>query len=113
LINPDGSGTLVTKMADGAGGYKPGRLIVNKTQLIPQDRMRALSAKIERLGYWTLTEHERSPGLGGAQWVIEGVDHGNYRLVDRWTPKNGPVRELGLYFLHNLSALDLKGGPIY
>jgi hypothetical protein len=47
------------------------------------------------------------------QWVIEGIDHGKYRLLDRWSPENGPVRELGLYFLRDLAHLRLNADEIY
>lgn len=114
LIHPDGSGTVVTKIADGAGGFKPGRLIVNKTESLPPDRVKNLAEKIQRLGYWTLPVRDaKGPGEDGAQWVFEGIERGRYHLVDRWSPRNGPVRELGLYFLRDLSQLDLKGEEIY
>ncbi len=44
---------------------------------------------------------------------MEGSYNGEYRLVDRWSPQNGPVRELGLYFLRDLARLELKSEPIY
>jgi len=111
LMHPDGSATLVTKVAD---GYKPGKLIVNKTESLPPDKVKNFMENLQRLKYWTLPERDtEGSGFDGAQWVVEGVDHGNYRLLDRWSPKNGPVHELGLYFLRNLSKLDLKDEPIY
>jgi hypothetical protein len=113
-MHADGSATVLTKMANGAGGYKPGRLFVDKTELAPGDKVKKLTDKIQSLRYWSLPERDpKRQGTDGAQWIIEGVDHGSYRLVDRWSPDNGPVRELGLYFLHQLSGLDLKKEPIY
>ena len=114
LIHADGSGTLVTKMADGAGGYKPGNLIVDKTEPLSADRVKKISENIRRLGYWTLPERDTNrEGFDGSQWVIEGVRGGTYRLVDRWSPENGPVRELGLYFIRELSGSYLKDEKIY
>lgn len=113
-VHPDGAATVVTKIADGAGGYMPGKLSVDKTEQVPAMETNAFLGKIGELKYWTLPERDpERPGLDGAQWVIEGIDHGKYRVVDRWTPKNGAVRELGLYFLRKLSKLDLKNEPIY
>jgi hypothetical protein len=114
LIHADGSGTVITKMSDGAGGYKPGKLIVDKTESLSPDRVKKLGEKIQRLGYWKLPLRDTNrEGLDGSQWVIEAVDHGTYHLVDRWSPENGPVRELGLYFIHELSGFYLKDEKIY
>ncbi|HEX7286249.1 MAG TPA: hypothetical protein VF532_08710 [Candidatus Angelobacter sp.] len=114
VIHPDGAGTVTAKMADGAGGYKPGKLLVDKTELLPPNKVKKLIEKIAQLSYWALpTRDPEPPGLDGAQWVVEGIDHGKYHLVDRWTPKKGAVRELGLYFLRDVASLDLKNEPIY
>jgi hypothetical protein len=113
LIHSDGSGTLVTKMADGRGGYEPGNLIVAKIEPLPVDRVKRFSEEAQRLGYWTLPGREIKVGLDGSQWVIEGVRGGTYHLVDRWSPENGPVRKLGLYFIRELSGSYLKDEKIY
>ena len=116
LIHADGSGTLVTKMGDGMGGYEPGNLIVDKTELLPADRVKKFSEELQHLGYWTLPGlpgRETTVGTDGARWVIEGVRGGTYHLVDRWSPENGPVRELGLYFIRELSGSYLKDKKIY
>lgn len=116
LIHADGSGTLVTKMADGMGGYEPGNLIVDKTEPLPADRVKKFSEELQHLGYWTLPGlpgRETIVGADGSRWVIEGIRHGTYHLVDRWSPQDGPVRELGLYFLRDLSGVSLKDEKIY
>jgi hypothetical protein len=113
-IYPDGTGTLFTKVAGGAGGYKPGNLILNKAVSLTEERVRNVLERIQRLKYWMLPLRDANArGLDGAQWVMEGIDHGKYRLIDRWSPKEGPVRELGLYFLRELSGLHLKAEEIY
>jgi hypothetical protein len=114
LLHPDGTGTVFTKVADGAGGFKPGNLILNKTVSLTAERVKNVVGRIQRLKYWMLPRRDaNADGMDGAQWVIEGIDHGKYRLVDRWSPESGPIRELGLYFLRELSGLDLKTEEIY
>lgn len=114
LIQPDGTGTLVMKMADGAAGYKPGSLTLNKAESLTRDRVKSVVEKIQHLNYWVLPARDpKAPGFDGAQWIVEGIAHGQYRLVDRWTPESGPVRELGLYFLRDLAHLHLKADEIY
>ena len=38
-------------------------------------------------------------GLDGARWIVESVDHGDYRFAHDWSPQEGAVRELGLLML--------------
>ena len=114
LIYADGSGLVVTKMADGSGGNKPGKLILNKTEPLSPDAVKIFTQKIHQLNYWTLPMRDTNPsGTDGAQWVIEGIDQGTYHLVDRWSPNDGPVRKLGLFFLHNLSGSHLRAEEVY
>ena len=40
---------------------------------------------------------ERTDGVDGAQWLVEGIKDGRYHLVDRWSPTDGPVRQSGPY----------------
>ena len=35
-------------------------------------------------------------GLDGAQWIVESTGDGDYRFAQRFTPQEGPIRELGL-----------------
>jgi hypothetical protein len=113
LIHPDGSAILVAKMGAREEGHKPSDLPATQTRLLPADRVSKLISKIQSLKYWTLPEDDPNPpGLDGSKWVIEGVDHGKYRVVNRWSPKKGPVRELGLLFLR-LSQLNLRNEPVY
>ena len=49
-------------------------------------------------------------GMDGAQWIIEGLDAQGYRLIDRWSPEKGGVRDFGLFLL-GLSGWEF--GEIY
>lgn len=37
--------------------------------------------------------------MDGARWIIETAGPGGYRFIDRQSPDNGPVREVGLVLL--------------
>jgi len=37
----------------------------------------------------------RASGLDGSRWVVEAADGEAYHLVTRWSPEDGPVREVG------------------
>ncbi len=62
--------------------------------------------------FWQLPTEETAGviGMDGARWIVEGVKAGRYHLVDRWSPKDGAVREFGL-LLVGLSEIDSE--PIY
>lgn len=114
IILSDGSATVMTKMADGTGGYKPGKLILDKTEALVPEKAQILSEKVRRLLYAPVPLRvQENNGRDGAQWILEGMDHGRYRLIERWRPQDGPVRDLGLYFLRDLGRLDLKPDEIY
>lgn len=89
---------MSVKRLDGAGGYEPGELVVN--------RVRPLSARewdeFERLlglaCYWKLPTKARG-GLDGSRWILEGAKEGRYHVVDRWSPRGGSYREACLYLL--------------
>ncbi len=112
-VQPDGSSTLTTKMANGMGGYKPGKLVVNTTQKISAGETAAVLDRIEHSGFWTLAPYEHTGGEDGAQWIVEGVKDGAYHVVDRWTPEKGPVREIGMMMLQDLAKMKIPANEIY
>jgi hypothetical protein len=59
--------------------------------------------KIQENKFWDLATRDKSRmGLDGAQWTLEGVKNGDYHIVDRWSPNDGPVRVIGPLMLENL-----------
>lgn len=116
-LNPDGSGTVTTKIASGAGGYDPGKLIVNRTRGLGTDDVKRFLSRVDKERYWDLPTKEQQTGnvigVDGAQWVIEAVRIGNYKIVDRWSPSKGPIKDLGLTMLRDLAQLKLPDQEIY
>jgi hypothetical protein len=113
-IKADGSSQLTTKITSGAGGYKPGHLTENISFGLSKEQTDRFLSEIKKHGFWELESRQREPGgTDGAQWVIEGVKDGNYRIVDRWSPKDGPVRDLALFMLKDLAKLRISPKEIY
>ncbi len=98
-IAKDGIGKITSKEGNGAGGYKPGKADVNKLLPATPKQTQAFLAKIEQTDFWNILSQDTTPGLDGAQWIVEGVKNGKYHVVDKWSPKEGPIRELGLALL--------------
>lgn len=114
-IQPDGNGTLTTKICDGAGGYAPGKIIRDQTRILSSPTISEFLSEISARHYWDMPTEEPfngTIGVDGAQWILEGVNRNNYKIVDRWSPKNGPIKELCLRMV-NLAGLKLKKDEIY
>lgn len=114
-VQPDGSGNLTIKICDGKGGYEPGKIIRNQRRILSPQVIAEFLSEINKQGYWDLPTEEPfngTIGLDGAQWILEGVNKSNYKIVDRWSPKDGPIRELGLKMI-DLAGLQLKKDEIY
>lgn len=107
-ILEDGSGILIAKMTDGAGGYKPGKIVTSTKKKLAQKQVDTFLNLLANGNFWELASWERLIGMDGAAWIIEGLDNGNYHLVDRWSPDSGCVREVGLYLLELAGFGDEK-----
>lgn len=103
---------ISVKELDGAGGYEPGRLILDRKRELTLEEWNAFRHHLEDSCYWQLPTRDDGGGLDGAQWILEGVKGGRYHVVDRWTPQNGSYRELCLYAL-KLSGLKLDTSELY
>jgi hypothetical protein len=108
----DGSGVLIAKMASGAGGYDPGKVILNEKAKLAKQQIDAFLLQLRKAGFWTLPTMKKEMGDDGAEWILEGVKTGNYHVVDRWSPEKGPVRDVGLYMMH-AGKLKISKKEIY
>ena len=106
---------LTAKQLDGAGGYEPGKPVVNRTSAMSADQWAHLTALVDSVGFWAKgPQPGNENGLDGARWIVEGVADHRYHAVDRWSPPEGDdgVRRLGMYFLQ-LARLTHPGLRIY
>lgn len=114
-LRTDGIVDLTLKVSNGAGGYKPGRVIQNLSRPLTREETNMFFAKLEKVNFWNLPsyENEGTEGEDGSQWIIEGVRNGKYHVVDRWTPGGGPVRELGITLALGLADLKIPKDDLY
>jgi hypothetical protein len=112
-IRVDGTGELTSKIASGAGGYKPGKLIENKSRILSKEQTNKFLDQVKDAGFWELPSYEENFGVDGSQWIIEGVKDGKYHVVDRWTPAKGPVRDLGAALAFTLAELKIPKDELY
>ena len=82
--------SLTWKLCDGAGGYDPGKLVINKTKTIDKKTWDTFQGLLSKADYWNLQTNEvEIIGTDGSQWILEATDKDNYHVVDRWTPRGG------------------------
>src|SRR5262245_57942636 len=108
-IDPEGTGLITVKIADGAGGYEPGKIITNENVPVSKRDVDTFLKVLREANFWQLPAVEKSDrmGLDGAQWVIEGTKSGKYHVADRWSPEKGSFRKLGLLMVQ-LSKLKIE-----
>lgn len=77
---------LYWKMCDGAGGYKPGKLILNKSKTLSKQQWDSFGELLKKVNFWNVATKNAIPGNDGAQWILEGMHGESYRVVNRWSP---------------------------
>ena len=111
-VRPDGICELTVKVGLGSGGYDPGMLIQNDSRPLTKQQSQWFLNWVDSRFWNTPAEANDHPGDDGAQWIIEGVENGRYRIEDRWSPKSGSIRELGLA-MTGLAGLEIRDEEIY
>jgi len=110
-IKDDGSGTLVLKEVSGAGGYDPGHLAIEKSVEVSAIRVKEVVKLIDGMQFWKLANGEINRemiGLDGSQWVLEGAKAGEYRVVEIWSPRSGPLVDLGNLLVKQIGGMTGK-----
>jgi hypothetical protein len=79
--------SLTVKMSDGAGGYEPGKLILNKTLLLSTSELRTFTLKLNEIRFWNLpTDADNQHGTDGSEWILEAKQSKKYHFVHFWSP---------------------------
>ena len=110
LENFNDTVTLYWKVSDGAGGYEPGKIIVNNSKVITLEKWNDFVANVNSINFWNLPTTQSGLGTDGAHWIFEGKELGKYHVVDRW--HGGTIESVCLKLLE-LSDLKIKKDDIY
>ncbi len=81
-VQQDGTGQITMKTGDGE--RKTTHL--DESAQIPSDRVTKFFTRLDQAHFWTMPTALPSTGFDGAEWILEGVQDGNYRVVARWCP---------------------------
>jgi hypothetical protein len=111
---PDGTSILTTKVASGSGGFRPGVLSENSSQVLSKEQTQMFLKRVNELRFWEAPNPVNDQrGTDGSQWIIEGVKRGRYHVVDRWYPRDGVARQLGFLLAFDLAKINLPNEEIY
>ncbi len=95
------------KLCDGAGGYAPGKLIIDKQKVIDKSAWDEFIKLLDQMDFWNLSTQEEVIGADGAEWILEGKSFNQYKVVERWTPNHDSSYYLCCDFLINLTDLKI------
>lgn len=90
---------MTASRLSGMGGYEPGKVEARIERELTASEKRWLLRAFAAADRLRLKAVTCGNGNDGAAWIFEALDGGAYRYVDRWSPKTGPVRALGLMML--------------
>jgi hypothetical protein len=107
---------VTVKICDGNGGFRPGKIILNKMFPINESQWKELQLQFDKLKFWNLPPTKRDQnGTDGADWILEAKRKTIYHFATRWSPQNGEFRHTCDYIikLARFSDKDLPQEDIY
>jgi len=86
---------LIAKRLSGHGGYEPGSVDAEIRRRLTRPEQVRFDRALAGANHLRLPPVDCRMGADGSRWIMEANDAGVYRYVNRWTPEDGAVRELG------------------
>ena len=98
---------LTARVSNGAGGYEPGKITIDKTILIDENKWKEIKVKFADLNFWTLPVETDFRGNDGSEWIVESSTKDKYHFTTRWSSgQDGAYGKCCLYLL-KLSGIDV------
>ncbi|WP_299767446.1 hypothetical protein [uncultured Dokdonia sp.] len=80
---------LYWKVLSGAGGYDPGKLETQRIKVLTKKEWDTFITLIKKANFWEMSLSRKSIGYDGSEWIMEGANTKNYRVVSVWSPNKG------------------------
>ena len=90
---------LYWKVLDGAGGYEPGNLEIERLKIITEKEWSEFTKLVDKANFWKMELGRGSIGNDGSEWILEGVNKEKYRVATVWTPRKGNFYEACDYLI--------------
>lgn len=104
---------LYWKLSNGAGGYDPGELTIDKQKILDAKTWQEFISMLNQADFWKLVSKEINYGKDGSEWILEGKTENKYQVVDRWSPEKNSKYYQCCYFLIGLTDLKIKDRENY
>lgn len=88
-----------------------GKVFRGKNLELPVEKCVEVEQLMQTTHFRQLAPHEGTNGRDGAEWIVKGAGN-EYKVVTRWSPEPGPIREIGEEFL-NLSGWKYPADEVY
>ncbi len=112
VADPRGEVILQAKRLSGAGGYDPGKVADQVDRRLSREEWSQVEALMQKTDLLGQPQTGCDLGFDGSEWIVEEADDGGYHFLKRWSPQEGPVREIGLLLL-KLAGWRWKANDIY
>jgi len=90
---------MTAKRLSVAGGYDPGHLTDKVERLLTPDETQPILTLLKKTRVTSAEPAICDSGADGARWIFEGIESGKLHYINRWSPRTGPVHDIGLAFL--------------
>jgi len=81
-VQQDGSGLIRIKALD----VNHAETTRDESTTVPPDRLAGFLNRINEAQFWSMPAESSHRGFDGAEWILEGVQDGQYHIVTRWCP---------------------------
>jgi hypothetical protein len=95
----DGTAYFHQKIADGRGGYNPGKLFRDEKWKLTGSSLESFKKTFSEAAFFDQTVSEEMAGMDGSTWLIEAVINGRYHAIERWSPHTGAAWTIGTAFI--------------
>ena len=111
----DGKADAIATMADGLGGYAPGKILSQASLVVDAAQVARVHDMVRATDFWSSPTELPRPGhqFDGAEWILEGASNGRYHVVDRWSPRDRAFRDLALYLVFDIAKFHIARDEIY
>lgn len=112
VSDSSGAMRLTAVELDGFGGGRPGKAARRIDRALSDEEVQEFHQLVSAASVWSAPVKQETQGRDGAQWVFEVVNGDRYRLVERWSPENDPMRDLGIGLLE-LTEWEFRQDDLY
>lgn len=85
--------------SSGAGGYEPGTVVQRSRRRLPPEEWADFQRRLVAADVCAQDAVVASTAHDGASWLVEVREQGAYCVAGRQSPRDGALRDLGMFFL--------------